>query len=81
MSSVSHLNWHEMTNQFLKAPSFPALVAAFRVVDARVSHEGAAERKIRVQFVTAPSSRCSESGHRWGGRSTGMRIGPKTTMR
>jgi hypothetical protein len=54
MSSVSHLNWHEMTNQFLKAPSFPALVAGFRVVDARVSHEGAAERKIRVQFVTAP---------------------------
>lgn len=51
-TSVSHLNWHEMTNQFLN-PIFPALVAGFRLVDARVSHEGAAERKVRVQFVTA----------------------------
>jgi hypothetical protein len=52
-STVSHLNWHEMTNQFLKAPSFPGLVAGFRLVDARVSHEGAAERTVRVQFATA----------------------------
>lgn len=52
-SSVSHLNWHEMTNQLLRAPALPALVAGFRLVDAPVAHEGAAERTIRVQFVTA----------------------------
>lgn len=50
-SSVSHLNWHEMTNQLMN-PMF-GLVAAFRLVDARVAHEGAAERTVRVQFVTA----------------------------
>ena len=51
-SSVSHLNWHEMMNQFLN-PMFPGLVAGFRLVDARVAHDGAAERTVRVQFATA----------------------------
>jgi hypothetical protein len=46
-SSVSHLNYHEMQNH-----TFPAVFAGFRLVDARVSYEAAAERTIRVQFVT-----------------------------
>jgi hypothetical protein len=47
-SSVSHQNYHEMTNY-----SFPATFAGFRLEDARVTDEGAAERTVRVQFVTA----------------------------
>jgi MacB-like periplasmic core domain len=47
LSSVSHVNYHEMQNHF-----FPALFAGFRVIDAGVLHEGAAERTLRVQFVT-----------------------------
>ena len=46
-SSVSHLNYHEMTNY-----SFPAIFAGFRVEDARVSDEGAAERTVHLQFVS-----------------------------
>lgn len=46
-SSVSHLNYHEMQNH-----TFPAVFAGFRLVDARVTYEAAAERTIRVQFVT-----------------------------
>lgn len=46
--SVSHLNYHEMTNQF----NFPALFAGFRLADARVAHPGETERKVRVQLVT-----------------------------
>lgn len=47
LTSVSHLNYHEMQNHF-----FPALFAGFRVMDARVSDGGRAERTLRAQFVT-----------------------------
>lgn len=47
LTSVSHLNYHEMQNHF-----FPALFAGFRVMDARVSDGERAERTLRAQFVT-----------------------------
>lgn len=47
LTSVSHLNYHEMGNHF-----FSAIFAGFRVTDARVSDGGGAERTVPVQYVT-----------------------------
>ncbi len=47
LSSVSHLNYHEMQNH-----TFPGLFAGFRPADARVSYDAAPERTVRVQFVS-----------------------------
>jgi hypothetical protein len=46
-SSVSHQNYHEMTNH-----TFPAIFAGLRVEEARVADDGAAERRLHVQFVS-----------------------------
>lgn len=48
-SSVSHLNYHEMTNN-----DFPGVLAAFRLADGRVARAGETERTVRVQFVSGP---------------------------
>lgn len=46
-SSVSHLNYHEMTNH-----TFPAIFAGFRLGNAHVSYDAAPERTVPVQFVS-----------------------------
>jgi len=47
LSSVSHLNYHEMTNH-----TFPAIFAGFRMGNARVSYDAAPERTVPAQFVS-----------------------------